>query len=191
MLIFSRAPARMDPRVAILGGMILAGIASFQMMSFDLSMSTEPFLLSGFLQGMGLGLMFVALTTTAFSTLPPSLRAEGSSLFSLVRGLGSSIGVSVTQGLLVANAAAMHASLAARIDPGNPVVRADIGQRFDLTTTAGLASADGEITRQALMISYIDDFKLLLIVAVACLPLLLFMRRPRATSGEAVHVAID
>ena len=139
MVIFSKAPPGIDPRLAILCGMALTAIAMVQMMHFDLSMSIEPFIISGLLQGAGLGLTFVALTTTAFSTLAPNLRAEGSSLFSLVRGLGASIGVSVTQAMLVSDAATMHSSLAGHLDPSNPVVRADIGQRLDLTTATGLA----------------------------------------------------
>jgi DHA2 family multidrug resistance protein len=191
MVAFSKAPRGLDPRVAILGGIVLTAIAMFQMMHFDLSMSVEPLIVSGLLHGAGLGLMFVALTTTAFSTLAPDLRPEGSALFSLIRGLGASIGVSITQAMLVANAATMHASLAAHLDPSNPVVRADIGQSVDLTTVAGLAGVEGEISRQALMVAYVDDFKLLMFVTFACLPLLLFIRPSRAAPGEAVHVAID
>ena len=87
------------------------------MMHFDLSMTVWPFIVSGVIQGLGIGLIFVPLSTLAFATVPPPLRAEGSSVYTLVRNLGASVGISIMQALVVANSQTMHASLAANVIP--------------------------------------------------------------------------
>ena len=71
------------------------------------------------------------LSTLAFATLPPHLRPEGSSVYTLIRNLGSSVGISIMNALVVANTQTMHASLAAKIVPSDPVVRADPAADFD------------------------------------------------------------
>lgn len=72
------------------------------------------------------------------------------------------------------------------------MVRADLAGRFDLNSTAGLEALNGEITRQATMIAYIDDFKLMLFITLACMPMLLLMRRPKGVTGGApAHAAVD
>ncbi len=71
------------------------------------------------LQGAGLGLVFTPLQVIAFGTLPADLRTDGTSLFSLVRNVGSSIGVSIAAFLLVQNTQIMHAQIGERVTPFN------------------------------------------------------------------------
>ena len=183
---------RVDTRLILLTGLSISCVALWQMMHFDLSMTETPFIVSGIIQGLGIGLLFVPLSTLAFATLPPRLRPEGSSVYTLIRNLGASVGISIMNALLVANTQTMHSSLAAKIIPSDAVVRTTLPQMFDPSTTAGLSALNGEITRQATMVAYVDDFRLMFFITIACMPMLLFMRKPRRAAGaEPIHAAAE
>jgi DHA2 family multidrug resistance protein len=93
--------------------------------------------------------------------------------------------------LVVANTQTMHDSLAAQVVPSDAVVRATLPKMFDPATAAGITALNGEVTRQASMVAYVDDFRLMFIITVACMPMLLLMRKPRPVGGEPLHAVID
>jgi DHA2 family multidrug resistance protein len=189
MLVVGQLIGRLDNRLVMAMGFGLCSFSLWQMAQFDLTMPAGPIMAAGLLQGFGIGLMFVPLTTLAFATLTPELRGEGASVFNLVRGIGSGAGISIMNALVVANTQTLHAAFAARIDPGNPVVAADLGARLNLSSSAGLAALDGEINRQAAMAAYLDDFRLMFVMTLVCMPFLLLMRPPRgqAIATETAH----
>jgi DHA2 family multidrug resistance protein len=194
MFLVGRLVGRVDIRLILFTGLSLSAISLWQMAHFDLSMTAWPLILSGLIQGLGTGLLFVPLSVLAFATLAPAHRPEASSVYTLVRNLGASVGISIMNALLVANTQTMHSSLAAGIDPSNAVVRASLPTMFDPSTAAGITSLNGEITRQATMVAYVDDFRLMLVITLICIPMLLIMRKPRAATGgdvggEALHAA--
>jgi DHA2 family multidrug resistance protein len=191
MFFVGRMIGKVDTRLILFAGLLISVGALMQMINFDLSMSVWPFITSGIVQGLGVGLLFVPLSTLAFATIPPHLRPEGSSVYTLVRNLGSSVGISIMNALVVANTQTMHASLAAKVVTSDPVVRAALPRMLDPATAAGITSLNREITRQASMVAYVDDFRLMLIITIVCMPMLLLMRKPRAVGGEALHAAID
>ncbi|MFL5298579.1 MAG: DHA2 family efflux MFS transporter permease subunit [Phenylobacterium sp.] len=192
MFIVGRLVGRVDTRLILFAGLSLSCVALWQMMHFDLSMGEGPFIWSGIIQGLGIGLLFVPLSTLAFATIPPHLRPEGSSVYTLIRNLGSSVGISVMNALVVANTQTMHASLAGKIVPTDPVVRATLPRMFDTSTVGGLMSLNGEITRQATMVAYVDDFRLMFLITIACMPMLLLMRKPRRSADrDQIHAAVD
>ncbi|CAN7235609.1 DHA2 family efflux MFS transporter permease subunit [Phenylobacterium sp. LjRoot219] len=188
-LAVGRLVGRVDNRLILFAGLALSAGALWQMMHFDLSMGGRPVMLSGFVQGLGTGLMFVPLSVLAFATLAPHLRPEASAMYTLVRNLGSSVGIALMQALATANAQTMHSSLAAHIVPSDPVVQADLGA--SLTSLSGLAALEAEISRQSMMIAYIDDYTLMFIITLLCMPLLLLLKTPRKGQGEPIHVAVE
>jgi len=192
MFAVGRLIGRVDTRLILLTGLSISCVALWQMMHFDLSMTETPFIVSGIIQGLGIGLLFVPLSTLAFATLPPRLRPEGSSVYTLIRNLGASVGISIMNALVVANTQTMHSSLAARIIPSDAMVRTGLPLSFDPSTTAGISALNGEITRQATMVAYVDDFRLMFFITIACMPMLLFMRKPRRAPGaEPIHAAAE
>ncbi|MDB5497397.1 MAG: drug resistance transporter, EmrB/QacA subfamily [Phenylobacterium sp.] len=191
MFAVGRLIGKVDTRLILFVGLMISCVALWQMMNFDLSMGVGPFISSGIIQGLGVGLLFVPLSTLAFATVPPHLRPEGSSVYTLVRNLGSSVGISIMNGLVVANTQTMHSSLAAKIIPSDPVVRATLPRMFDPATPAGITALNAEVTRQAAMVAYVDDFRLMFIITIACMPMLLLMRKPRPVGGEPIHAVID
>jgi DHA2 family multidrug resistance protein len=188
MFVVGQLIGRIDTRVILMTGLSISCVALWQMIHFDLSMGPGPLVISGFIQGLGIGLIFVPLSTLAFATVSPDLRGEGSSLYTLIRNLGSSVGISIMQALVVFHTRTVGAALGEHIDPSNPVVQAGLPGQLD--TAGGLMGLEGEITRQATMIAYIDDFKLMLIVTVLCMPMLLLMRKPKLQGGPR-HVEVD
>jgi DHA2 family multidrug resistance protein len=193
MFIVGRLVGRIDTRLILFVGLSLNAIALWQMSHFDLSMTSQPVMISGIVQGLGIGLIFVPLSTLAFATLTPALRAEGSAVYTLIRNLGASVGISIMQALVVANTQTMHASIAAKAIPTDPMVRYAMPPMFDLNTQGGLSALNGEITRQATMVAYIDDFKLMLFITIACMPMLLLMRGPgrSGAAGGPAHAAVE
>lgn len=143
---------------------------------------------SGFLQGLGPGLISVPLTTATFSTLAPQLRGDGTSIYSLSRNIGSSIGISFVQTELTRNTQIAHSSLIEHINAYNPLAQANVlPWVWNLDTPSGLAALNAEVTRQASMIAYVDDFWLLFLLTLVVMPFLALMRPPaRKTSARSL-----
>jgi DHA2 family multidrug resistance protein len=131
------------------------------------------------MQGFGLGFVFVPLSTLAYLTLEPKHRAEAAGLFSLVRNFGSSIGVSVAFVLFARGVQTQHSYLAENITPYVTSMGLEqLPQVFQSEAIAGLMLLDMEINRQASTIAYLNDFKLMMWVVLAMLPMVLLLRGP-------------
>jgi DHA2 family multidrug resistance protein len=187
MMIVGRIISIVDTRLIIGFGLSLTALSLWQMTGFSLQMDMWPIISTGLIQGFGLGFVFVPLSTITFATLPPQRRTEGSSIFSLLRNVGSSIGISVVEALLTENTQILHSSLVEHVSPDNPVLhQPGMSQLYNLANPAGLAGLDGAITRQAAMLAYLNDFWLMMLVCLATLPLLLLLRGPKQKGGPAV-----
>jgi MFS transporter, DHA2 family, multidrug resistance protein len=191
MMIVGRVIGRVDPRSLIVFGLLLTAFALYEMAGFTPDVSQGVLVRTGIVQGLGLGFIFVPLSTITFATLTPEFRTQGTALFSLVRNIGSSIGISLVIFLLGHNTQVMHAELVEHITPFNDALQTGSASRiWDLTTAAGRVALNAEITRQATIIAYDDDFKLMMIVALAALPLVLLLRRAK-TQGNAAEAILD
>jgi DHA2 family multidrug resistance protein len=191
---------RIDVRLILLTGLCISALAVLQMSHFNLQMTSTPIVISGLLQGLGTGLLFVPLSTVAFASLPASLRTEAAGFYTLIRNIGSSIGISIMQVMLGNNIDQAHADLVTHVRPDNPLFRAPyLRAPFSLVDLHGLAALNGEITRQASMIAYDDDFRLMLWITLAAIPLLVLMqppgRRPAQGTAQApgpeLHAAVE
>jgi DHA2 family multidrug resistance protein len=154
------------------------------MSGFSLAMDSRPIIVSGFVQGLALGLIFVPLNTVAFNTLAAKYRTTAAALFNLSRSVGGSIGISIMTLLLARNLQISHSDLAQHITqytlpPINPAITHGLPPLVD----AGVAMMDAEINRQALMIAYIDDFKFMMILSICAMPLLLLLRKGKTPAG--------
>jgi DHA2 family multidrug resistance protein len=181
---------RVDSRLLILVGFALTAAAMWQMSQFSLQMGMTPIIISGLLQGFGLGCTQVPLNTIALSTLPRHILTQGTAIRSLMRNLGGSVGISILVAILAQNTQAVHSRLVEDLRPDNPIVRPPYFMApFSLSTPSGLAALDAEVTRQAAMVAYVDDFKLIMLLALGAIPLLLLMRDPRGRPPPAVAAA--
>jgi DHA2 family multidrug resistance protein len=164
----------------------LTAFSSWQMAGFDLQMDSSIVIWSGLAQGLGTGFVYVPLAAVTFATLSPVLRNEGTAIFSLTRNLGSSIGISIVETLLTRYSQIMHSTLAEHVTRYSPMVRAQ--EPHGLPTLQTLAGLNATVTRQAAMIAYNNDFKLMTLLSLASIPLVLLLRKGRAASAEPVAI---
>jgi DHA2 family multidrug resistance protein len=180
MMVVGRLVGRIDVRLIIGTGLALTCWSLWQMTQFSLLMNEWPIISSGLSQGFGIGLVYVPLSTITFATLTGSMRTEGTAFFSLMRNLGSSIGISVVQFMLTRNTQTMHASLGEHITP----------YRFFHASQAKLLALNAEVTQQASIVAYLDDFKLMLVLTIASVPLLLVFRRSAQRAAPSNHPVV-
>jgi MFS transporter, DHA2 family, multidrug resistance protein len=192
MLVAGRIIGRVDLRLTLLVGFLISAFALWQMTGYSLDLSESDIIWPGLIQGIGTGLVFVPLSAATFATLSPEMRAQGTSIYSLVRNIGSSIGISLVQTLLIRNTVTAHSSLTERVTAGssawhNPAVAA----AFDVHVPAAAALLDGAVNQQAAMIAYIDDFWFMLFLTLLVIPLLLLIRPPRGPVTEDPQAVMD
>ena len=182
-----------DPRILITAGFTIAAISLYQMTTWTIVMESTPFVVAGLIQGIGMGLIFIPLNLTAFGTIPGQYRTEATSLMNLCRNIGASAGISAVTAVLARNVQTSHMELGGHItgyslDSVDPSVSSILGSAGQAVT----AMLDAEVTRQALMIAYLDDFKLMMIVTFLSVPLVFVLRRAKAARpSEPVHAAVD
>src|SRR5205823_5037757 len=194
MLMAGRLTGRFDSRLLVGIGVCLMGISLYMMTGFAIDQPSGPVIQSGVVQGLGLGLIFVPLQSLAFETLAPRMRTTAAALLNLSRNIGGSVGISVVSSQLVRMTQVAHADLAHNITEQTiPTLDPTVLQTiFPVARQAVRAYINLEVTRQALFIAYLDDFKLMMIVTFAVLPLLLLMRRGnRVGTGGPQHAAMD
>jgi DHA2 family multidrug resistance protein len=185
MLIAGRLTGKMDARILVACGVVLMGISLWMMTGFAIDQPSRPVIVSGVVQGLGLGLIFVPLQTLAFATLPARDRTTGAALLNLARNVGGSVGISIVSFQLVRMTQVAHADLASHITQSMiPTIDPNVLQTFGNQATAVAAYINAEITRQALFIAYLDDFKLMMWVSFLVLPLLLLMRNSKKAGGD-------
>ncbi|MDQ0471947.1 DHA2 family efflux MFS transporter permease subunit [Labrys wisconsinensis] len=192
MFIVGRLIGKVDTRVLLAAGLGLTAWAMYDMTGWTPDVSEWTIVSVGFVQGAGLGFLFVPLTTVAFSTLPAQMRGEGTGLYNLSRNVGSSVGISVVSALLTENVQVNHASIGAYVTPFNRGFDTTAVQHsLDPLTAAGRAALDSLITAQATIIAYIDDFKLLMLMSLVAMPLVMLLRKPQAKPAVDHSVAME
>lgn len=180
MFLVGRIMGKVDTRLIIAGGFVLTAYSLWQMTGFYLQMDSSQVVWSGLTQGLGTGFVYVPLAAVTFATLSPQYRNEGTAMFSLVRNVGSSVGISVVETLLTRNTQIMHARLAEQITPyGSDGLHAL--PHAALSTTSGLARLNELVSGQAAMIAYNDDFKLMMVLTLCAIPLIALLKTGRAT----------
>jgi DHA2 family multidrug resistance protein len=175
MIIVGRLTGKVDVRLLILGGVGLLAFSLWLMTRWSLDVTVFDIVASGVIQGMGLGLIFPPLAASAFITLAPQYRTEGAGIFSLMRNIGSAIGISAVEAILTSSTQVNHSTLVENINPFNQNLRAMAGAAGHLTMQ-GLAGIDAEVTRQAASIGYLNDFRITMWLSFAAIPLVLLLR---------------
>jgi len=132
----------------------------------------------------------VPLNILALSDLPRHILTQGTALRALMRMLGGSIGIAILESQLTRNTQIVHSQLIEGLRPDNPLLLGHaLGQAYSLTAPSGVAALNAEVTRQAAMIGYIDDFKLMMLVILMSLPLVLLIKVPKRARAAAAPAA--
>ena len=183
MLMVGRMLHYIDARAIMALGFTLTAIALYMMTGMTLDMSSRIIIVSGVIQGLGIGFTFVPLSAVAFATLIPELRNDGTPIFSLLRNIGSSVGISIVQAMLTSGTARAHSELASDITVGNLGFQS-LPSMIDPSSQAGIGIINTLVDRQAAMMAYLDDFRFMLALTVVSLPLLLLIRKAKPAARK-------
>lgn len=193
MIIVGRLVSKYDPRILVVVGTLLTAWSLYMMTEFDIVMGTGPIMLSGFIQGIGLGFVFVPLNTLAFATISNKVRVDGTAMFSLVRNVGSGVGISMVTAVLAQMQVVNQAELSERITMDSGPIRDLAAAHGGFGAIAG--TLNGLITQQSAMIAFLDDFKLMMLVTLISIPIVLILRRPqhqtKMTPEERAHAMAE
>ncbi|MCK2169306.1 DHA2 family efflux MFS transporter permease subunit [Thalassospira xiamenensis] len=180
MMLVGRLIGKIDIRILILFGLFMTALSLYQMMGFTTEVSEFTIIRTGIIQGIGLGFIFVPLSTITFATLDPHYRTEGTAMFSLMRNIGSSIGISVMTTMLTQNTQVMHASLAATLTPFRMALQSPwLPETWDWQSATGAVTLNQVVTAQANTVAYLNDFQAMMWIVIAVVPLLLLMQGPK------------
>lgn len=180
MLICNRLIGRVDPRKLISSGFVIAAISMWLMTNWSIDMDARSIVLAGFTQGLGLGLIFVPANLMGFATLDPRYRTDGSTLMGLFRNIGSSFGISVIVTILARNMQTSHADIASNVTSFNVpgIDPASASAMLGDMGAAAMMMLNGEVSRQAAMVAYLDNFYMLFWLLLAFVPLSFIAKRP-------------
>ena len=186
MALAGRLTGRIDSRWLVGAGLLIASYSLWQMSQWSLNMGMRPVIVSGLVQGLGMGLIFIPLQTMAFATIAPQFRTDGASLLNLFRSIGASVGISIVTTLLGSNTQTSHADLAQHITNSSvSLIDASTADRFGIAGDTAMAMVNAEITRQAMMVAYIDDFWAMMWITLATVPLVVLLRPPKPGGPQA------
>jgi DHA2 family multidrug resistance protein len=192
MIMVGRLMKLVEARWLVLAGLVLASLTLYQMVGFTDQTSSRTIVTASIVQGFGLGLVFVPLSTVAFATLPGYLRTEGTAILTLVRNVGSSIGISMVIAQLTNTTVRMHAHLTEFVTPFNNALQApDVSAILNMATDTGRALLDLMVTQQATIIAYANDFKLLMYLTLATFPFVLLIGSSRMSGGGSPPAVAD
>lgn len=180
MLIVGRLSGKVDPRYMITLGMLLVTLSLWEMTLFTTDSTTFDIIWTGMVQGTGLGFIFVPLSAVTFSTIDPKFRNEGTAMFSLLRNIGSSIGISVVTTYLAQRIQINHAAFAEYINPfslGLKLTEQHAG--LSIHSTQGLVTLDNMVNGQAATLGYLQDFRIMMWVTIIAIPLVLLIQHKK------------
>jgi DHA2 family multidrug resistance protein len=169
-----------EPRGLMLVGWSIATYALWQMSGWNAETPANLIIVTSITQGAGLGLVFVPLQTVGYATLPAEFRTHGAAMWTLIRNIGSSVGISLMIANLVNNTAVFHSQLVEFVTPFNDAMRLpNAAGAIPLTPAQGLAVLDGLVTQQAVTIAYCNNFLLMAYFSLIAFPLMLMFHTPK------------
>jgi DHA2 family multidrug resistance protein len=179
MFFAGRLAMRLDARHVMAAGTAMLLWSLWEMSHWTPDIAPWWLCTVSFVQGVGMGLIFVPMNLIAFSTLPPVFRTDGSAMFNLMRNVGSAIGVSITTTMLADSIQTMHAQLAGNATPFNRALSANAPSLYwNLQLPFGAAQLDRVVQYNAQIIAYANDFLFMFFISLPALFVLFLMKRP-------------
>ncbi len=183
--------AKIDPRKLLSFGLLSGSITLFALGSLNLQIGYWNIFWPQFFQGISMGLIFVPLTTVTMSLIKKEEMGNATSLFSLMRNLGGSVGIAVIATTLSRNTQTQFNILGTHLTGFDMRVRMVLdqiragfmakGMDFSTATNAAYAALAGMVQKQAIMVAFVQLFRLLALVFAIVIPLVLLMKRPKVT----------
>jgi DHA2 family multidrug resistance protein len=190
MFVASKLTNKVDPRVVICIGFLMTAASMWIMTGWSLNMDWHLIVYTGLFQGFGMGFVFIPLNGVAFSTLPMRMRTEGSSLLYLFRNLGGSFGISVMTTMLARNMQTSHEDLGSHVTASSmSAIDPSTADRLGTLGESAMQMLNMEINRQAAMIAYLDDFKLMMFILIIASPLVFLLKPGKVAPGQQSPMA--
>ena len=191
MLFAGRLSMKMDPRLIMTAGAGLLVWSLWAMTSWTPSVSVWIITWVTFLQGVGMGLVFVPMNLVAFATLSPQLRTDGAGLTNLMRNIGSAFGVSVTSTILATSVQTIHAQLSGHASPFNRALGVN-GPSLMMNPQIpfGLANLNSLIEYRAQVQAYANDFLFMFLISLPVFAVIWLMKRPSFAAGQAPKIEV-
>jgi DHA2 family multidrug resistance protein len=191
MVVVGKLSGKVPPRNFIFVGICASVLGNYLMTNFSGDISAHELILPMMLQGMGMGLIFVPVSTIAFTTLPKEIAAEAAGIYSLIRAVGSSFGIAIIATYFSRSATQTWSLLRGEITPFNEALRDYLAPlHLGVQDPLGIALAAKAVMRQAQGLAYIDAFWFSTANFVLMLPLLLLIRTPKKTESAAPAPAV-
>ncbi|MEL0635348.1 MULTISPECIES: DHA2 family efflux MFS transporter permease subunit [Marinomonas] len=180
MLIVGRLSGKVDPRYLIAFGLSLVTFSLWKMTQFTTDSTSFDIIWTGMVQGSGLGFLFVPISAVTFSTIDPKYRNEGTAMFSLLRNIGSSIGISVVTTYLAQRIQINHAVFSEYITPFSLGLKlAEEKAALSIHSTKGLVVLDNLVNQQAATLGYLQDFRMMMWVTICAIPMVFLIQHKR------------
>jgi DHA2 family multidrug resistance protein len=188
---------RFDARKLLTAGLIVGGVTLLWLSQLNLQAGYWDIFWPQLIQGVGMSLVFVPLTTVSMDPVPRERMGNATSLFNLMRNIGGSVGIATTGTMLARNQQATTALLGRNVTAYDATSQTMFAQLRGAFLAAGADAATatqrayaalfGMVQRQAAMVSFVGIFQLLGIVFIALVPLVLLMQRPKAGGHVSAH----
>jgi len=185
MLMGGTLADRFPAKYLILSGLICVGVSNYAMTQWTSEVQFDEIVWITIVNGYGMGLMWVTLTTVTFSTLAPNFRVEGASLFALIRSIGASMGTSVIVAILVRSSQVNYIEMRNHINTFTESLNVlGMPPSWNLDSAAGVAALQKLVLAQAEMVAFLNAFVFLVAVAFVAMPLVfLFKSPPKPETG--------
>ena len=182
-----------DPRKMVFSGMLLIASSLWWMGTLNLDITEWNMILPRIVQVMGLGLITVPVSTMVFRFIPKTESSQAAGLYALVRNEGGSLGIALVSTMLQRRTQVFQQVLGQHITASSGAVQQAVGQMAAGPGNAAdnhyfaLAQLYAGMQRQASLLAYMDQFKMLCILMVCMMPLVFFLKRPPAQK----HIELD
>jgi DHA2 family multidrug resistance protein len=195
MVIVGRLIGKMDGRWLIAFGFTVLGLSTYVFTGLNLYIAQTNIIYPMIVSGFAMGFVFVPLTTMTMATLPQDEIGNASGIYNLMRNTGGSIGIALMTTFLARNAQVHQAALVTHTTPYDPAFQQMVDQirstlPVDLTTATQQAyqMIYGMVVKQAMVLSYIDNFRVLAFLCFLCVPSAFIFKRVRnAKAIEGAH----
>ncbi len=180
--------SKLDPRKIIIAGLITTSFTLFQFSRLNMAAGYWDFFWPQFFQGVAMGMVFVPLTTVTMSRIPKEQIGNATSINSLMRNIGASLGIASLTTYMSRQQQVHLSYLGAHVSPYNSVAQRMMAN-MPGTAQQGMARMWGMVLRQAAILSYVDAFVLLAVIFTALVPLILIMKKPPRGGGAPAGAA--
>jgi DHA2 family multidrug resistance protein len=179
MMFAGRLALKTDPRFLMGGGMVLLLWSMWAMSGWTPDVTAWTLTEVTFVQGVGMGFVFVPMNLVGFATLPPQLRTDGASLINLMRNVGSAIGISLTTTMLAASVQILHAQMSEHINPFNRALSVNAASMMlNPRLPSGAQGAEQLVMYNAQVAAYANDFIFMFFCSLPALLVIFLMKRP-------------